>query len=113
MEWAFQALVYKRADEAKETFFADVLSSAQDLILSAREKQLSILSRIVTIQSLIRMYAVRREFVHFRNTVILMQRRRKAIRVGSSYTLVYTSRSVESRNPFSSPDEDVEVVLWH
>ena len=88
-DWALQALAYKFFDNTKESFFADLLSSARDLVSSSRQKQLSILKSILTIQSFMRMRSLRKTYLHLRKAIVRIQRRFKVVRVGS--TLVYLS----------------------
>ena len=111
-EWAFQTLAYKFFDNSKESYFADLLSSAQDLVSSSRQKQLSILKSIITIQSLMKMRRLRKTYLHIRKAIVRIQRRFKAVRVGS--TLVYLSCEKSQNEDAKNCEvpESYEVILF-
>lgn len=102
IEWALQALAYKYYDHAKESFFSDVLIQAQEMVLLARYKNLSILDSVVKFQSLIRMQKIRRWYIKLRSVVLRIQQRRKAVKVGSTYTFISSC---------TIPSENFEVIL--
>ena len=117
IEWALQALAYKCLEkENVDPFFADVINSAQDLIYSAHEEQLSKVRKVVLIQSIQRMRPVRFKYVKFREAIIRLQRRHRAIRVYSTYTVVYPSHNsslrleLQEKNECLTP-ENFEVLI--